>query len=975
MATKKEEKPKRDFRQDLTEQIITLIEQGAAPWQKPWNPDVASAFLEMPHNATTGRAYRGGNSFGLMARAHTMGSDDPRWCTYKQANAEGWQVRKGEKGTGVEYWQFEKEEDRLNPATGRTEKIKVKLENPHVFYATVFHASQLDGIPAYKPRERPDGWNPVEEADRILANSGARIFHDQQDTAYYDPTQDDVHLPPREAFPQPLDYYEVAMHELGHWTGHPDRLNRDLSGSFGSESYAREELRAQMASLYLSAELGVPFNPERHAAYQASWVKVLNEDKNEIFRAARDAEIMADYVIDLAREKTLEQAQQLTANIEHTPAVGTNQEKIVMENQAAQSTQEVSKVGITLIDDQEANSIRHERVQLDGSETYNVSFYSGSKAVAKFKELDADALVDIVGEKNAAAIMQGEAKGILKGETLANEYGVSPEENQRRVEAKELRKGVELASGNDVDNQVDLSSNDKEANRKHAAEMTRNLMGADAKFYSPGANATRHYDGPFVYSNHNYAVQKNGEDVAIVHDLDKLDRNAADQISKSIYSETALRVSYEAGKDIAKIDTAPTPEQAREQLTQGDTENVKERNRKDAAEKTRSLLGAETKLYSPRADAARQYDGTFVYLNHDYAVQKIGKNAVIVHDLDKLDRDVAADRISKSVNFETALRVTYEVGQDIAKIDAAPTPEQARERLAQGYAEVKNQVTQKFGAEAKVYIPNKNAQEYKGQVIFVSDTHVVQQVGKNAAISHLRSNFDEVPTLDGGEMRIAYKDGKMQVRTSQAQETELQALKNEHMGKNAKLEFAHDNTGRNEYDGPIVAETGSYVIQKINDQTAVVHAKTNLQKDVEVGDNLAIVYDHGKVYAEGLSADREREKKEHAVEANGQSTPEAAREQVRKRFPDAKITDAKYIDVDQGNYTGTVIAQDDKSVIQRIGANKFISHDRSAIDQGKDTNVGQFVKVQYAQGRAQVQSTQRQQQQGHERGPDRELAH
>lgn len=300
------DKPRRDFRQDLTDQIVQLVEQGVAPWQKPWNANAASLALEMPRNATTGRAYRGGNAVWLMLKAQGMGSADPRWCTFKQAQDAGWKIRKGAKGTSVEYWQFDREETRQNPTTGKTEKIRVKLENPRVFYATVFHASQIDGIPEHAPRERADGWDPVTEAERILAGSGARFYHDQQDRAYYAVGADEIHLPPREAFPRPLDYYEVALHELGHWTGHLSRMNRDLSGAFGSEPYAREELRAQMASLFLAAELGVPFNPERHAAYQASWVKSLRSDKHEIFRAARDAEQMAGYVMGLSVDRRLE---------------------------------------------------------------------------------------------------------------------------------------------------------------------------------------------------------------------------------------------------------------------------------------------------------------------------------------------------------------------------------------------------------------------------------------------------------------------------------------------------------------------------------------------------------------------------------------------------------------------------------------------------------------------------------------------
>jgi antirestriction protein ArdC/phage/plasmid primase-like uncharacterized protein len=308
MATDRDAQSRRDFREDLTKKIVALVEKGTAPWQKPWNPEQGGAGFEMPHNATTGRAYRGGNAIGLMARGQLMGSTDPRWATYKQATEAGWQVRKGERGTTVEYWQFEREEERSSQATGKAERVTVKLERPRVFYATVFHASQIDGIPAHAPRERPKEWDPIDAAEQVLIRSGATIRHDQVDRAFYRPGTDSIHLPLRATFDKPLDYYEVALHELGHWSGHESRLKRDLSGGFGSASYAREELRAQMASLFMSAELGVPFKTERHAAYNAPWIKVLSEDKNELFKAARDAEQIAEYLLAPARERVADRA-------------------------------------------------------------------------------------------------------------------------------------------------------------------------------------------------------------------------------------------------------------------------------------------------------------------------------------------------------------------------------------------------------------------------------------------------------------------------------------------------------------------------------------------------------------------------------------------------------------------------------------------------------------------------------------------
>ena len=302
MANHNEKKSKRDFRQDLTDRIIDLVENGNAPWQKPWNPDKVGVGLDLPHNMATGHVYRGGNTFWLMAQ----GYDDPRWCTYRQAQEKGWQVRKGEKATTVEYWQFDKEEERVNPETGKTEKVRVRLEHPRCFYAKVFNASQMDNTPPYEPKQKLD-WDPNEKAERILTASGVPIHYKQHDLAFYNPIADSIQLPPKSAFENPSDFYEVALHELGHATGHESRLDRDLTGGFGSEGYAREELRAQMASLYLAAEIGVPFNPERHAAYQAFWLKVLKSDRHEFFRAARDAELIADYVIGLDIQKELKQ--------------------------------------------------------------------------------------------------------------------------------------------------------------------------------------------------------------------------------------------------------------------------------------------------------------------------------------------------------------------------------------------------------------------------------------------------------------------------------------------------------------------------------------------------------------------------------------------------------------------------------------------------------------------------------------------
>lgn len=301
--------PKRDFRQEVTNQIIEMLENGTAPWQKPWEPGA----LQLPFNPTTDRTYRGGNALHLMAVAARKGFDDPRWLTYRQARANGWQVRKGEKGSQIEFWQFENAQRSTSRPDGTDSEEQLSgRENagPIRRIYTVFNAGQIDGIPKYAPRQRQE-WEIAEAGESILQNSGANIRHDQRDRAFYNRSEDAVHLPLQAAFRSAPDYYGTALHELAHWTGHPSRLNRQTlneSYRFGDQNYAKEELRAELASVFLSAERGVPHNPEQHAAYVGSWIQALQQDKNEIFRAAKDAHKAADFIIGLDKSKHADKA-------------------------------------------------------------------------------------------------------------------------------------------------------------------------------------------------------------------------------------------------------------------------------------------------------------------------------------------------------------------------------------------------------------------------------------------------------------------------------------------------------------------------------------------------------------------------------------------------------------------------------------------------------------------------------------------
>lgn len=290
------EKP--DHRQEVTNKIIEMLEKGTAPWQKPW--------LARPAQGLQGKAYRGANQMWLSAVAIEKGYDDPRWMTFKQANDNGFKVRKGEKGTRVEFWKFDEEKKQPDGSTQ-----KVPLDRPIVRYYTVFNASQIDGdLPPLPKHEQFTETEAIERAQKLLDASGAKIINQSQDRAFYRPAKDFIVMPLKEQFESGVEYYATATHELSHWTGHESRLNRDLTGDFGSTSYAKEELRAELGSLFIQSELGIPHNTEQHAAYVGSWIQVLRNDKNEIFRASQDASKISEYVMAFAPE--LSQKRELT---------------------------------------------------------------------------------------------------------------------------------------------------------------------------------------------------------------------------------------------------------------------------------------------------------------------------------------------------------------------------------------------------------------------------------------------------------------------------------------------------------------------------------------------------------------------------------------------------------------------------------------------------------------------------------------
>lgn len=275
--------PRRSAADMITQAIIERLEQGTRPWVRPWTGAAVSRPLRV-----CGTPYRGINTLWLWMMADAAGHSSPFWLTYRQAQLQGGQVRKGERGTvAIFYTQYRRQpeqQDDSEPDGGVRRVLKS---------FTVFNACQIEGLSThFFPASRP-AWGATardRELERFFAAVPATIRHGG-DEAYYRPIPDDIVMPEPGAFTDPDHYRATLAHELAHWTGHGSRLARDLSGRFGSDSYAMEELVAEMTAAMVGAELGLPVaHLDHHASYVASWLKVLKADSRAVLTAAAKAE-------------------------------------------------------------------------------------------------------------------------------------------------------------------------------------------------------------------------------------------------------------------------------------------------------------------------------------------------------------------------------------------------------------------------------------------------------------------------------------------------------------------------------------------------------------------------------------------------------------------------------------------------------------------------------------------------------------
>lgn len=326
-------------RQPLFEQVaqrlIEQLEKGTSPFQKPWE-DSRDMDFDLPMNATTGKNYRGLNSIWLMMQ----GFEDPRWLTFKQAAANGWSVERGSKGTLINYVKLMGErvlrDEKGRPLLdedGITRKQRFRLDRPIITSAIVFNAAQVRGIPErVLPEEKERSWDEVQRASQLVKNSGATIRHGGNQ-AYYSPMSDSITVPAKKQFAEASRYYAVLLHELGHWTGHASRLNRPMVTSFGTEEYAKEELRSEIASLMLGSKLKLGHDFGQHASYVESWIGVLKNDPFELYRASADAQKIMDYILqfETKRAEEISSSEKQSISFPRETTIDTNAVSLAME--------------------------------------------------------------------------------------------------------------------------------------------------------------------------------------------------------------------------------------------------------------------------------------------------------------------------------------------------------------------------------------------------------------------------------------------------------------------------------------------------------------------------------------------------------------------------------------------------------------------------------------------------------------------
>ena len=329
-------------RKALVDAVMKNLEKGVGLWEQGW------AGGGVPVSGISGKQYNGINRMFLMAATAERGYSDNRWVTFKQMEDKGWSFKRDEEGksrgknagVSIEYFELRDRQTKQpfdrHTLDGMTADERNEYMDENVYpirkYYRVFNGDVIEGIPERERVEHdPTGRNDRAEAlIKYWSETESPIKYGGS-MAYYSSTKDEIHLPEKQDFVDMPEFYSTALHEIGHSTGHEKRLNRNLDGKFGSAEYAEEELRAEIASMFLEQDLGVAASEkhiENNSAYISSWKNGIEEDPNVLFKAIADAERMTKFV--MAKEKEIKRETEPFAVVEETDEYGETVYKVKM---------------------------------------------------------------------------------------------------------------------------------------------------------------------------------------------------------------------------------------------------------------------------------------------------------------------------------------------------------------------------------------------------------------------------------------------------------------------------------------------------------------------------------------------------------------------------------------------------------------------------------------------------------------------
>lgn len=310
------------MREEMINSFIDCLKKDTIPWHRGWSS-------ERPFNAVTNTEYHGANALWLTYNQQAQLYKDPRWCTFKQAQSKGWKIKQGSKGTKIEFWSLYDTEEKRKLTRTEAKQLTDELTaeeftnrvKPVSNTYTVFNGEEIEGIPLYEIRKN------VLHLDEFLSGRNKLIenmkvgFKEGGNEAFYSIAEDMIVLPKINQFDNEFEYITTFFHEAGHATGHVSRFNREMPSARGTDIYAREELRAEIASAFAAQTFGIDYTQnkymENHEAYIQDYINVLENKPNELFAAIKDAEKISDYLIEKAEvEKEMSNEKSLTKEME-----------------------------------------------------------------------------------------------------------------------------------------------------------------------------------------------------------------------------------------------------------------------------------------------------------------------------------------------------------------------------------------------------------------------------------------------------------------------------------------------------------------------------------------------------------------------------------------------------------------------------------------------------------------------------------